>query len=360
MGCAAGLGVRCRPYEMNAAGTDDMRLRYEAWPGTLGSLARTPDRWPNSIRRTTSIQSTRPNGLDMDADVKMFAHGQDVLTESDGTAFVVDSARVELSARGIAHEVTSISSEPSYPELENVVGASLMGGFRKAASAVVNRAAGSVIGLLLDDMPAAMVVAAGVPIRVDLEKTGVVPEWMRHPDAISPTICLGHRAGGVMQQRRMAGDPLLGQGPPAGDLSRNDDPLAWPETPELPIHGMRRMRRIDVRAEGGKLLIATYFRDSYRHDDGVDTAVHEYEVTITANLGSEVVQSVEVRPLVLPGPECPAAAASAQRIVGHSLRELRTLVQKEFRGDTICTHLNNQLRAATDAPQLLKRLLNGN
>jgi hypothetical protein len=159
-----------------------------------------------------------------------------------------------------------------------------------------------------------------------------------------------------MEQRRMAGKPLFGQGPPAGDIARPDDPFAWPETPPMPLHSMRRLRRIDVSLAGDELIIDSHFRDSYMEASGVETSVHEYEVVATAGAADRLVRTVDVRPRVLPGPECPKASANAQQVIGQPLDELRRFVRTELRGDTVCPHLNDQLRAMSDVPKLAETL----
>jgi len=85
--------------------------------------------------------------------------------------------------------------------------------------------------------------------------------------------------------------------------------------------------------------------------------VHEYEVAVTADADDRRVRTVEVRPRVLPGPECPQAASKAQAVVGHPLTDLRRFVRAELRGDAVCLHLNDQLRALTDVPALADLLL---
>jgi hypothetical protein len=51
---------------------------------------------------------------------------------------------------------------------------------------------------------------------------------------------------------------------------------------------------------------------------------------------------------VLPWPECPAAAASAGRLVGHPVTDIRGVVRQDLRGVTTCTHLNDLLRSMGD------------
>jgi hypothetical protein len=89
---------------------------------------------------------------------------------------------------------------------------------------------------------------------------------------------------------------------------------------------------------------------------GVESAVHEYDVVVTAGVDDAVIRTVDVRARVLPGPDCPGAVESAQRVVGEPLESLRTFVRGELRGDTICTHLNDQLRSLADVPTMVRLL----
>jgi hypothetical protein len=327
-------------------------LSYEAWPGTIGTLTRTPDRPPRSVRRATSIQTTWPDGYEAEH-VVVFARGHDVRTDAEGAGTLVEAFAIDAETDGPARTVQAIASDPPVAGLEGVIGANLMGGFRKAAGTAVPGTAGSLLGLLLDDLPAAVLVSGQVPIRARIEVTGEPPDWAGRDGAPLPMICIGRRADGVMEQQRRAGTPLLGQGPPAGDLRRLDDPLAWPDAPPMPIRSMRRLRRTDVRVVDDAIVVDSHFRDSYMEQTRVETAVHEYDVVVTAGADDGVIRALDVRARVLPGPDCPGAVASAQRVVAQPLDSLREFVRGELRGDTICTHLNDQLRSLADVPTLV-------
>jgi len=288
--------------------------------------------------------------------VRVVARGHDVLTGDDGSGTVLDARAVDVETDGPARTARAIVIDPPVPGSGDLVGAHLMGGFRKAAGTALPGVEGSLLGLLLDDVPAAALVAGQVPIRVGIEVTGEPPEWVGADGTPLPMVCIGRRADGVMEQRRHVGTPLLGQGPPAGDLRRPDDPLAWPETPPMPIRSMRRLRRTDVRVVEDAIVVDSHFRDSYMEQTGVETAVHEYDVVVTAGVDDNVIREVEVQARVLPGPDCPGAVASAQLVVGQPLESLRAFVRGELRGDTICTHLNDQLRSLADVPVLAAML----
>jgi hypothetical protein len=330
-------------------------LWYDAWPGTVGTLTATPDRPLGSLRRATSIQTIWPDGFESDH-VTVLARGHDVLTRDDGAGEVIAAAAVDVDTDGPARTVRAITADPPVPGIDGVVGANLTAGFRKAAATAVPDVAGSVLGLLLDDIPAAALVAGQVPIRVGIEVTGTPPDWAGRDGTPLPMVCIGRRADGVMEQQRLAGTPLLGQGPPAGDLDRPDDPLAWPAALPMPIRSMRRLRRTDVRVVDAAVVVDSHFRDSYMEQTGVETAVHEYDVVVTAGVDDGVIRGVDVRARVLPCPDCPGAVASAQRVVGEPLESLRAFVRGELRGDTICTHLNDQLRSLADVPMMVGEL----
>ena len=58
-------------------------------------------------------------------------------------------------------------------------------------------------------------------------------------------------------------------------------------------------------------------------------------------------------PRVLPWAECPSAAASAERVVGRRVTELRAMVKEEMVGTSTCTHLNDLLSSLSQADQLV-------
>jgi hypothetical protein len=53
-------------------------------------------------------------------------------------------------------------------------------------------------------------------------------------------------------------------------------------------------------------------------------------------------------PRALPWLECPAAAGSADRLVGTSVADVRSRVTASFTGTSTCTHLNDTLRSLED------------
>jgi hypothetical protein len=141
-------------------------------------------------------------------------------------------------------------------------------------------------------------------------------------------------------------------GPDAPPLVREDDPLAWHELPPLPDTGMRRHRRLDL-ALGDAIEIDAFFRDAHVAPGGRATVVHEYTVAARVDPESLVFTRIEATARALPWIECNPAPASASRLAGRPVGDLRAQVRAEFTGITTCTHLNDTLRSLEDLEALV-------
>ncbi len=122
---------------------------------------------------------------------------------------------------------------------------------------------------------------------------------------------------------------------------------------------MRRRRRLDVTAPEGtnhRYGIDAHFRDSHVDESGDESVVHEYSVVGTVDRDGSRVEDIEARAQVLPWMECPGALASAGRLSGMPVAELRNYVRREFKGTSTCTHLNDTLRSLGDVDVLVQAL----
>jgi hypothetical protein len=326
------------------------------------------------VRRTTSIDILRPHGLD--AELVLVGRGRDLLTDTDGTTRVLDTAAVEATIDyADAQRVTAITSMPEIPGLDQLVGRSSSTGFRAAINVAidVSGAGRDVVGRpvyqLLDDLPVATLISGYAPQHAMAQSGTWADERKRtplhktSPDGLAmlqqADLCAGWKAGGTIMQGFAENNPPVVTGPDAPSLDDGDDPLAWHEYPgPLPEHGMRRRRRIDVlpvddgrSSEGSAWAVDAHFRDSYVDDEG-ETVVHEYTVVARVDAATEVFLDAVATPRVLPWFECPEAAASAGRLAGRSLDSLRAGVRAEFLGASTCTHLNDMLRALADVAVL--------
>jgi hypothetical protein len=330
--------------------------------GPHDPVAATPARRPGSIRRTSSIDTARPGGLRGDAVVD--ARARDLRTDPDGTGHLVAEAtlRVRLDA---GRRVLAIEADPPLPALERLVGSSAGSGFRARVDDVVpsERDAGSLVYLLLDDLPGASLVSGYAVQRAggfELEQPPGPGSGRALADLVRDDVCAGwaHDAT-IMVTIREQGRIPVPVGPPAPRLEPVADPLSWHALAALPAHGMRRRRRLDLVAPppGERhFAVDAHFRDSYVGEDGGESVLHEYTVAGTVDPAAGLVVEASARAQVLPWTECPGAVASAGRLAGRTLASLRPWVRQELVGRSTCTHLNDTLRSLADVPALFDEL----
>jgi hypothetical protein len=345
------------------------RLPLDPRHGTHDPTTATPPRVPGSVRRTTSIDMLRPDGIE--GNLLLVGIGRDLHTAADGTATVLEAGAMEATIDyADAQRVRDLGSTPAIDGIEQLIGRSASTGFRAALNDVV--AGQDVIGRpvyqLLDDLPVAVLISGYSPQQelatrgtwADVEARALQRRKPEGLDLIQQAdLCAGWRADGTIIQGLQEGLPPVVTGPDAPSLVVADDPWAWHDmTGELPAHAMRRRRRIDVlpAPDGGPLVIDAMFRDSHVDDEGTETVVHEYTVLAHVDPHDWRVLDAHATPRVLPWFECPEAAASATRLAGDPLAGLRARVRAEFLGSTTCTHLNDALRALEDVPVLAQHL----
>lgn len=279
------------------------------------------------------------------------AGAQDVATSDTGEGELLDHARLNVRLDRMMM-VRRIEVDPQVAGLDALVGLPSGRGFRAAARAAVGSGMGRPLGLLLDDVPVAALISGYAQLRsgeLSAGAAGSRPTVLAMRD-----LCSGWRDGGTMMTNIDDG-----RGVPVPDLAAApaldlpDDPLAGDPPDALPSGSLRRRRRIDIlpaRPDGTTPIEAT-FRDTFAGPDGAEGTLHEYLLNATVDEAGRLA-TITAEPRVLPWPECPAAAAGSERLIGRPMSTLGAAVPT---GVDSCTHLNDLIRSLADVGGLIDR-----
>jgi hypothetical protein len=322
--------------------------------GTSDPAQGTPPRAPGSVRRTATTEIVRPEGPT--GPLHLLGAARDLVTGTDGAVRVLREAATATVI--VAGRVAEVHSAPDPAGTADLIGLRAGSGYRTALDAALpeERAARAPLFLLLDDVPVTSLIS-GYALMMEGASAAAAHDDRRASAglAASADICSGWRQDGTMMVhiRAHGSIPEL-RGPEAPDL-RTADADGWHAYGPLAPGHMRRHRRLDVSADPAEprvLLVDGMFRDSYTVLAGTETVLHEYDLHARVDRASGTVLAAEARPRVLPWQECPTAAASAGRLVGTPVGDLRARVRAEFGGTSTCTHLNDALRALEDVAAL--------
>ena len=92
-----------------------LMLRLPEAAGPSDPARSTPGRQPGSVRRTSSIDTSRPDGLR--SDLVVDARARDLRTAPDGTAVVESEAVLRARIDGATHQLARIETTPEVPAL---------------------------------------------------------------------------------------------------------------------------------------------------------------------------------------------------------------------------------------------------
>lgn len=311
---------------------------HNGLPGPRGG---SPERVPGSVRRTTSVDLLRP--ADPTDPVVVRGRGRDLLTEADGAA-VLASGLTQLTV--IGGRVQAITTHPATLESRALAGRRALVGWRTGVWRQLRGEydAGSVLHLLLDEVPGMMVIG------------GFTGADQPRPPGAEPRRRIDVCAGWAAESRTVriletTGAPPPPVTPPAPDLATGD-PGGWHTLPGLPERAMSRRRRIDVLPADGVWHVDAMFRDVFVAPDGSERVLHEYGVQGEVAAESGRLLTLRTEPRVLPHTECPRAAGSARMLLGMPIGTFRERVSADLYGPASCTHLNDLLRSLSDVPAL--------
>ena len=285
---------------------------------------------------------------------------RDLWSGPDGATAVLGAASAHARLGG-GRRLASLETDPPVAATADLVGRPVATGFRAAVDAALpdERAGRTLLYRLLEELPVAALISGYAALYRHQPLTRAGGAGGSAP-GLPADVCAGWRADGVMMQAiaRDGAIPIpLGPVAPALDAG---DPLAWHAMAPLAPDGMRRRRLLDLAAPDGPeapLVVTAMFRDSHVEPGGTETVLHHYDVDVLVDPVGRRVLACRATPRVLPWPECPAAAASAGRLVGRRVDEVPALVRTDLRGTSTCTHLNDLLRTLGDVGALADQLL---
>ena len=350
------------PQSVHCAFLDQRHLVVSPVTGTVISgpqrpAPSTPARVPGSARRTSTIDTSRPDGSLGRLQIEGTA--RDLVTPSNGSARVASSARVRLDVDGSDRSLLEITTDPEEPALAGLLGALVGPGFRAKVDALVpysDRGASPLL-MLLDDVPGAVLVSGYAQLHAGALPTRPLPDQFLDAQV---DLCAGWAGDASMIQIiRATGQNPTPLGPVAPELLDATDPMGWHDRPAMAPRSTRRARRLDVIAPavaGDPYRIDVHFRDSHTDGDGEETVVHEYGVAAIARCcrgHADDDRGDRARAAVA---RVPRGRGERDASAGVPITDLRRLVRREFKGTSTCTHLNDVLRLLADVEVLVAEL----
>jgi Protein of unknown function (DUF2889) len=289
--------------------------------------------------------------------VTMAGLARDLLTTHAEEAVCGEaSLAIAIGAGGL---IERVEHGPAAPSCEALVGRRVGFGFRSGVKDLLAELSGTPLGLLIDDLSGAPAPSGYGTIRERrLLGLGDAPMPEGTNPAARADVCTGWRASGVAYGNVVAQRPLPfdAEPPVAPDLGAGD-PLGWHAMAPLAARQSRRVRRLDLWAEGDRLFVDAMFRDTTADPDLTPRVVHEYAIDAVLDRATLQVLEIRAEPRALPFPtDCPFAAESAQLIVGQPVASLRAEVRARIAGPVSCTHLNDALRFLADVVPLAEQL----
>lgn len=318
-----------------------------------------PARRPGSVRRTTTLDSSWPEGAGKT--FRIHGRGRDLLTPASGAAVVIDEASFDISASPV-REILEISTFPDHPHTAQMIGVRGGGASRGKLAELLSDLKPGPLYQLLDDYAGASLVASWVWSRwqddwVARTQTSAVASTAGRGGNME-NVCTGFATGSSALRPDGRTDVANQSSAEVGPLISPDDPIGWHELPRQDGPQSRRARRIDIWRDGDLIRVDAGFQDSGTTPEGGRRAVHEYRVYAEVEAGTCRLASVQALPLILPFPECPGAAVSVARMVGAQVGDLRGAVIERLPSTLGCTHLNDVIRALADVPALARHLSN--
>jgi hypothetical protein len=293
--------------------------------------------------------------------MRLIGRARDIVTPRAGGAPVLCAEDSFDAVLKTDRTIVSIEADPPRLNLTRLVGTRGGGRLRQALEQYIpeERRNSTPLYLILDDISGASLVAPWAWSQWEKNWLGSPESGLTRPQLSKMIqdmegICTGFAPGSSsLDPKRLANQSE--DGTPAPDLRHPEDPEGWHAFTLQNTVGMRRARRIDVTL-GEVIVIEAAFQDSAAKPDGKRAALHEYQLSATADPKSLRLLSIGATPRVLPFGECPGAVANISRLLDSELPRLRQTVIDQLPGTLGCTHLNDALRALAEVPALVNHL----
>jgi len=319
-------------------------------PPPRRAMGHAPLRRHDSVRRTTSLEWTWPEGEG--GPILIVGCGRDIVTRRpDDPPEIIHENSLSLTVSP-GKILLALDSQPAVPGLDALIGHHTVSGFRRALADHVDLAAIASLPLraLLDDVVGCNIISGWVWAR----RRPLEASHFRSEDHPMLGACIGFAPGASSLAPIQPIWPRV----PVPPLAHPNDPAGFhPLQPDGGIT-MRRVRRIDVWHEGD-LQIDSMFQDSGSNPEGRREAIHEYRLRATADAAAGTLRTIEADPYTLPHPDCVDAPAGLAGLIGEDLPKLRSAVLRQLRGPLGCTHLNDAARALAEATALARWLRHG-
>jgi len=294
----------------------------------------------HAVRRTTSIDvslPSRPGDV-----IKVRLLGQDLRREGRRRV-VTSSVDIQLDLDADSKEVRAVDGAGA--AADDLAGVAVGSGYRKRMTDWLDD---SLLGSLLDQLPH-VVFLLGYTQMLDTPPEGESPAAQARL-AVRRDRCAAYAPSATIPTwiEQFGHQPV-----PLGPVTSPDQqPADWHTLPALRPLSLRRARLLEVCPSERGAAVRSMFRDTNMDRNSRATVLHEYTLRVGVDTARRVVD-VEATPRVLPWRECPAAASSAQKLIGLAVSDLRSWVNPNLQGTTTCTHLNEAFRALADVDYLL-------
>lgn len=310
---------------------------------------------PGAVRRTVSLQSLWSTGTEPFFPIVGRVRDIKALPDGQFTTLAEDHLEARLGFDGYLVSVTGSRCEQ---QLSGFSSLRPGGEMRKAMAAVMPGESRDATRLhrLLDDLAG----AAFLSFTAWLGWEGGARSYSERTGMPSPAgrdvtdVCISYESGSPSIRADGRGREEISRKPEAPAAVGFTDSQAFHALVEYDGPNAWRLRRTDVWHEGDTLFVDAWLQDSCGLFGNPDRRriFHEYDLSARVDRATLTLQSIDVTPIVLPYLTCEAAPATAAKMLGHHIAELRMLVPAQLRGPAGCTHLNDMLRSLIDVEAL--------